>query len=419
MIIERDYYLNKLIKSMNNEQIKIITGIRRCGKSFLLNILFKKYLISIGIKEGQILQIALDDRKNKKFRNADFCYEHVANLAQKHKSIKYYLLLDEVQMMNEFSDVLNGFLHIENLDVYVSGSNSKFLSKDIATEFRGRGKQIKVYPLSFKEFYSAKNTTFSDALNEYFQYGGMPYMINLKDDEDKVEYLKNLFSETYIKDIVERNKIKNDLELETLIDIISSSIGSLTNPQRIANTFKSINKSTISAPTIKKYLDYLKDAFLISETKRYNIKGRKYIGTPSKYYFEDIGLRNARLNFRQQEETHIMENIIFNELKVRGYSVDVGIVEIREKTNNSKYQQKQIEVDFIAYKGSKKYYIQSAYHLPTDEKKIQEERPLLNIADSFKKIIITNDNIILKRDDKGLVTMSMKDFLLNDNSLDL
>ncbi len=419
MLIARDYYLNKIIKAMHNERIKIITGIRRCGKSFLLNRLFKDYLMQMAVKEDQIIQIALDDRKNKHFRNADYCYDYVANLVNQNKAKMHYLLLDEVQMMDDFSDVLNGFLHIENIDVYVTGSNSKFLSKDIVTEFRGRGDEIRIYPLSFKEFYTVKNGDFYDALKEYYSYGGMPYLLRLSSYEDKVNYLKRLLTETYIIDIVERNHVKNDAALETLINIIASSIGSLTNPQRIANTFKSKQNLTISAPTIKNYLDYLKDAFLISEIKRYDVKGRKYIGTPSKYYLEDIGLRNAQLNFRQQEETHIMENVIYNELKIRGYSVDVGVVEIRQKNSVGKYQQKQIEIDFIAYKGNKKYYIQSAYHLPTEVKKAQEERSLLSVADSFKKIVIVNDNIMLKRDEKGLVTMSIKDFLLNDNSLDL
>ncbi len=404
---------------MHNERIKIITGIRRSGKSFLLNKLFKEHLIQTGVNESQIIQIALDDRKYKNFRNADYCYDYVANFVNQNKSSMHYLLLDEVQMMDDFSDVLNGFLHIDNIDVYVTGSNSKFLSKDIVTEFRSRGDEIRIYPLNFKEFYAVKKSDFSDALKEYYTFGGMPYLLRLSNYEDKVNYLKRLLTETYIIDIVERNHIKNDAALETLISIIASSIGSLTNPQRIANTFKSKENLTISAPTIKNYLDYLKEAFLISEIKRYDVKGRKYIGTPSKYYLEDIGLRNALLNFRQQEETHIMENIIYNELKIRGYSVDVGVVEIREKNGAGEYRQKQIEIDFIAHKGSIKYYIQSAYRLPTEEKKAQEERPLISVTDSFKKIIIVNDNIMLKRDEKGLVTMSIKDFLLNDNSLDL
>ncbi len=419
MDIKRNLYLEKLINHKHNDRIKIITGIRRTGKSYLLNKIFNKHLLDTGIDNSQIIKIALDDRKNKKYRNPDICYEYISNLINKQPSKMHYILLDEIQMMDEFSDVLNGFLHFDNVDVYVTGSNSKFLSKDVITEFRGRGDEIRIHPLSFSEFYSASNKDFIDAINEYYTFGGLPYILSLKNYEDKVSYLKNLFTETYIKDIVERNKIKNDKELDILIDIISSSIGSLTNPQRISNTFKSSDKTNITAPTIKKFLDYLKDSFLIDEAKRYDIKGRKYIATPIKYYFEDVGLRNARLNFRQQEETHIMENIIFNELKIRDYSVDVGVIQIKEKDNNQKYHYKQIEIDFIAQKSSKKYYIQSAYNMPTKEKENQELRPLIKTNDSFKKIIIVNDNIMLKRNEYGVVTISLKDFLLNSNSLDL
>ncbi len=417
MFIARDDYLNKLKSKMHNERIKIITGIRRSGKSFLMNRIFKEYLISKGVNDSQIIQIALDDIQHKRYRDPDKCYEYVRKIVSEN-SLMHYILLDEVQMMNEFSDVLNGFLHFDNVDVYVTGSNSKFLSKDVVTEFRGRGDEIRIYPLTFKEFYSLKDIPFDEAFKEYYTYGGLPYILRCSNYKEKIEYLKKLFTETYIKDIVERNAIQNDRELDIIIDIMASSIGSLTNPQRISNTFKSKDNVNISLPTIKKYIDHLRDSFLVTEVKRFDLKGRKYIGTPCKYYFEDVGLRNARLNFRQQEPTHIMENIIFNELSARGYSIDIGIIDIRERKGNG-YQQKRVEIDFVVYDADKKYYIQSAYHLPTEEKKIQEERPLIKIDDSFKKIVIVNDNIMLKRDENGIVTMGIKEFLLNKFSLEL
>ena len=329
----------------------------------------------------------------------------------------YYLLLDEVQMMDCFEDVLNGFLHIKNLDVYVTGSNSKFLSSDVVTEFRGRGDEIRVYPFSFAEFYSAVGGDWSDAWREYYTYGGMPLILSKKTDEEKAKYLQDLFRETYIRDIEERNKIKNNDELEELINVIASGIGCLTNPQKLASTFNSVKHIDISLPTIKQYLNYLQDSFIINKVLRYDIKGKKYISTPSKYYFTDIGLRNARLNFRQQEETHIMENIIYNELNIRGYEVDVGEIGILEK-NATGYTEKKIEIDFVASKGSKKYYIQSAFMMPTEEKKVQEERPLLKITDSFKKIIIVKDNIKPYYDNNGIGFIGLKDFLLDMNSLD-
>ncbi len=419
MIIKRDIYLNRLISHKHNGRVKIITGIRRCGKSFLLFNLFKEHLFEQGVKSDHIIEIAFDDFRYKKYRDSDKCFEFVDSLIKKDSSEKYYILLDEVQLMDEFVNVLNGFLHIPNADVYVTGSNSKFLSKDVATEFRGRGDELKIYPLSFSEFYSAYGHSFEDAWNQYYTYGGLPYILKLEAPNEKIQYLQNLFIETYIRDIVERNAIRNDTELGILIDIIASAVGSLTNPQKLSNSFRSTGKTKISAPTIKKYLDYLQDAFLIAPAQRYDVKGKKYISTPMKYYFEDIGLRNARLNFRQQEETHIMENIIFNELRYREYVVDVGLVELREKGNNGRYHQKQVEIDFIANQGSKKFYIQSAFHIPTSEKKIQEERPLLNVDDSFKKIIVVKDNILMKQDEKGLITIGLKDFLLNPNSLNL
>ncbi len=322
--------------------------------------------------------------------------------------------------MSEFEDVLNSFLHIENLDTYVTGSNSKFLSTDIITEFRGRGDEVHIRPLSFSEYCSAyPDLAWEEAWNQYHTYGGLPYAVLLEKEEDKSNYLQRLFEEVYLKDIMERNKIVNDLQIRTLLDIISSNIGSLTNPRKLENAFKSMGGTTLSVNTIKQYLDYFMDSFLVEKAERYDIKGKKYISTPQKYYFSDLGLRNARLNFRQQEETHIMENIIYNELRYRGYSVDVGVVEINEKQEDNKYMRKQIEVDFVANKGNQRYYVQSAFALPTEEKIAQEERPLINVPDSFKKIVVVKENIMLRRDNNGITTMGLKNFLLDSNSLEL
>lgn len=414
MEIERNHYLRQLIDRKHNGLIKIISGIRRCGKSYLMAKLYYKHLLDSGISPDHIIYIALDDFANKQYRAPDVCYNYVKSALKDNKM--YYLLLDEVQMMADFEDVLNGFLHIKNLDVYVTGSNSKFLSSDVVTEFRGRGDEIRVYPLNFAEYYSATGGDWSDAWREYCTFGGMPLILSQKNDSAKAEYLQELFAETYIKDIEERNRIKNNDELEELINVIASGIGSLTNPQKLSDTFKSVKRVDISAPTIKQYLAYLQDSFLINKAMRYDIKGKKYINTPSKYYFTDIGLRNVRLNFRQQEETHIMENIIYNELNIRGYSVDVGEIGILEKRAGG-YAEKKVEVDFVANQGSKKYYIQSAAYLPTAEKKAQEERPLLKIADSFKKVIIVKDNIKPYHDDNGIVFLGLKDFLLEPDSL--
>lgn len=411
MLIQRDLYLQKLIDRKHNGLVKVVTGIRRCGKSVLLFDLFKQHLLDDGVPEDHIIEIKLDDRANKALRDPDACYEYVRSRVG---AGQYYVLLDEVQLMPEFEDVLNGFLHIKNLDTYVTGSNSKFLSTDIITEFRGRGDEVRVHPLSFAEYHAASDAAWDDDWNEYSTFGGLPHITTLKSDDDKASYLQRLFSETYLRDIIERNGIKNDDELSHLIDIIASSVGSLTNPQKLERTFKSVKKVQISAPTIKRYLGYLEDAFMISQAKRYDIKGRKYINSPLKYYFEDIGLRNARLNFRQQEETHIMENILFNELIIRGYQVDVGVVDFTEKG-----KRKQVEIDFVANLGSKRYYIQSAFALPTEEKRAQEERPLLSVGDSFKKIIVVGGNRKLSRDEYGIVTMGLKEFLLNPNSMDL
>lgn len=418
MVIQRHNYLEKLIARKHNKLIKVITGIRRSGKSFLLFNLFKSHLVSNGVDKSHIIEIELDDRKNRALRDPDNCLEFVTKKITDNKM--YYLFIDEVQYMSEFEDVLNSFLHIDNLDTYVTGSNSKFLSSDIITEFRGRSDEIYVRPLSFAEYCSVyPEMQWDDAWNQYYTYGGLPYTVLLNSEEDKSNYLKRLFEEVYLKDIIERNKITHDLQMKMLLDIISSNIGSLTNPQKLENTFKSVGKTTLSAVTIKQYLDYFIDAFMVEKAERYDIKGRKYISTPQKYYFTDIGLRNARLNFRQQEENHIMENIIYNELRLRGFSVDVGIVEINERQDDGKYIRKQIEIDFVANKGSRRYYIQSAFALPDDEKIRQEERPLINVSDSFKKIVVVKDNILLRRNEDGITTMGLKQFLLDPNSLDL
>lgn len=415
MEIKRDIYLNKLINKMNNGMIKVITGIRRCGKSYLLFELFYNYLLSMGIKEDHIIKIALDDRMNKKYRDPDELCTYVHELIK--DNAMYYILLDEVQFVKEFEDVLNSFLHIKNADTYVTGSNAKFLSKDIITEFRGRGDEVHISPLSFKEFYSVFNGSKQEAWKDYCLYGGLPKITQIKTDEEKVQYLKNIFTETYIKDIKERNKIYNNEELEELLDILSSSIGSLTNPKKLSDTFKSIKKVNLHADTIKNYLDYFVDSYLIEQSKRYDIKGKKYINTPYKYYFSDLGLRNARLNFRQNEETHIMENIIYNELKIKGFNIDVGIVEYNTIDKKGVKTRKQLEVDFVCNKGNKKYYIQSALSLQSKEKIEQEQNSLLRIDDTFKKIIITKDEIKPYYNDNGILIINLFDFLLNEDIL--
>ena len=417
MIIKRDYYLNELIIRMNNSLIKVITGIKGCGKSYLLNKLFYDYLINKGIPEDHIIKIALDDLENIEFHDAKKLDDFIKSKLIDNNN--YYLFVDEVQEVKDFVPLLNGLLKIDNLDVYITGSNSKFLSNDIITEFRGRGDQVHVSPLSFKEFYEACNLGFDKALSDYLVYGGMPFILNRNNDQMKSDYLISLYKEIYLKDIKERYKIKNDLEMSELLDIISSSIGSLTNPTKLSNTFKSVKNISISKNTIDSYLKIFEESFLIESSRRYDIKGKKYIDSPQKYYFSDLGLRNARLNFRQIEETHLMENLIYNELKMRGYLVDIGTLPISEKNENGNYVKKQIEVDFVVNRGSQRYYIQSAYHLINEEKGKQEMRPLINIDDSFKKIIIVRDSIKLKRNEYGIVFMSLEDFLLNSNSLDL
>ncbi len=415
--IKRDIYLQKLIDKKENEMIKVITGIRRCGKSYLLDPIYKNYLLSTGVKEDHIIKLELDSIENKEYLDAPILYNYVMDKIQDDKM--YYILLDEIQKVDDFESVLNSFLRKKNLDVYVTGSNSKFLSSDIITEFRGRGDEVRVYPLTFREYLPACNKDIDEALKEYITYGGMPYILSRKTDEEKSKYLNNLFNNTYINDIVERNNIQKNEILESLINILASSVGSLNNPLKLEKTFKSKGFKNVTAKTINTYIDYLIDAFMINKALRYDIKGKKYINTPSKYYFTDIGLRNARLNFRQQEDNHLMENIIYNELLVRGFNVDVGVVEYMTKDKNNKKMRKQLEVDFVCNKGSNRYYIQSAYAIPTKEKMEQEEQSLIKIDDFFKRIIIVENDIKLWRNEKGIVIMGLKQFLLDDNSLDL
>lgn len=417
MKIKRDLYLNKLIKREKNGLVKVITGIRRCGKSYLLFNLYHDYLIGKGVPADHIIEIALDDIINKELREPMALYKHIKEQIKDNSD--YYLFLDEIQFAGDFSDLVNGLTHIRNLDVYITGSNSKFLSSDILTEFRGRGDEIRVYPLSFAEYSSVYDGSISQAWKDYYTYGGLPLILTRDDDEMKAEYLTTLLEKVYISDIVERNKVKNESELDELVNILASSVGSLTNPSKLVRAFKSIKQSKITDKTVKKYLRFLTDAFLMDKALRYDVKGKKYIETPSKYYFTDVGIRNARLNFRQQEENHIMENIIFNELKIRGYRVDVGLVDIVETGDNGKRTQKGLEIDFIATKGNNKYYIQSAFEMPTEAKEQQEKRSLQKVNDSFKKIVVVKDDIKLKRDDYGITTMGIFDFLLNENSLDM
>ena len=407
MDIKRDKYLNDLINRMHNGMIKVVTGIRRCGKSYLLFSIFKKYLLDQGINDYHIITIELDKRSNNKYRDPDVILEYIESLIIDDE--QYYILLDEVQMLNEFEEVLNSLLHISNADIYVTGSNSKFLSKD----------EIHIYPLTFKEFMEAYDGDMYHGWAEYVIYGGLPLTVTMKTEDQKIKYLTNLFAETYLKDIIERHNIEKTQELEDLINILASAMGSLTNPPKIQATFKSTIQSSISQNTIRQYIEHLEDAFLINKANRYNVKGRKYIGSPVKYYFEDVGLRNARLGFRQVEETHLMENVIYNELRSRGYSVDVGVVEKRTTDETGKSVRKQLEIDFVANLGSKRYYIQSAFSIPTEEKRLQEKASLVNVNDSFKKIIIVKDVVNVTRDEDGITTMSIYDFLLKENSLEL
>lgn len=431
MQIKRDFYLQKLIDRKHNQMIKVITGIRRCGKSYLLNTLFYQHLLSEGISEDHIIRFAFDsaddllqigeslieiEKKNRKVDPEKFMTYIRTKVVDKDM---YYLLLDEVQLLGCFESVLNGYLRKDNMDVFVTGSNAKFLSSDIITEFEGRGDEVHMFPLSFAEFMSAYSGDKYEGFSEYMLYGGIPLVVLRQKPEDKAALLKNLFSEIYVRDIAKRNKVKNISELEDLLNVLSSSIGSLTNPEKLKNTFRSVKKSKITSNTIKKYLSHFEDSFLVEAADRYDIKGRSYIETPKKYYFSDLGLRNARINFRQFEQTHAMENAIYNELRMRGYSVDVGVITVSEKDGNGKSVRKQLEVDFVCNLGSKRYYIQSAYSLPDKEKRQQEIRPFRKIDDSFKKIVITKEIVPAFYDENGVLTINVYDFLLNPSSIEM
>lgn len=417
MEIKRDYYLNKLIAKKHNGLIKVITGIRRCGKSYLLFTLFKNHLTESGVADDHIIEIPFDSFENKKYRDPEILYPYVKE--QIADGGMYYILLDEVQLLDEFESVLNGFMRMKNVDVYVTGSNARFLSKDIITEFRGRGDELHIQPLSFAEFMSVYDGNKYDGWNEYVLYGGLPPVVLLRTAEQKIELLKSLFQETYINDIISRHSVKHRDEFEELINILASAIGSLTNPKKLTDTFKSKKNKVISSNTIRSYLDYLCDAYVVSRATRYDIKGKKYIDTPQKYYFSDVGIRNACINFRQLEENHTMENVIYNELIARNFNVDVGIITSTGKDNDGKFVRKQLEVDFVCNKGSKRYYIQSAFSIPDREKMEQESNSLLRIDDSFKKIIVVKDLPAPTYTEDGILVISVYDFLLNSNSLDM
>ena len=417
MVINRDIYLNRLIASKHNGLIKIITGLRRCGKSYLLFKLFKEHLRNVGVDDNHIIQVDLEDRRNKNLRNPDVLLAHIDSKMKDNDM--YYILLDEVQCVKDFEDVLNSYLKIENADIYVTGSNSKFLSTDIITEFRGRGTQICVHPLSFAEIMSVDQRHPIDVWNDYYTYGGLQLVLSLSTDEAKESYLKDLYAKVYLTDIKDRYSIRCDSELQELLQIIASTIGSPTNPSKLENTFKSVKNVTLSSKTINTYLSYLEDAFLIEKSIRYDIKGKKYINTLAKHYFTDMGIRNAILGFRQMVENHIMENVIYNELRIRGYSVDVGMVETRPLNSEGKRIRKQYEVDFVANRGSQRYYIQSAFIMPTDSKERQESNSLLNIDDAFKKIIIVKDYIKPKRNQLGIITIGLIDFLLKPELMEM
>lgn len=417
MIIQRPHYLQKLIDCRHNGLIKTITGIRRCGKSYLLFQLFSSWLKEQGISDDHVIKIDLENRRNKELRNPDVLLEYIDSKINDDEM--HYVMIDEVQLVSEFEDVLNSYLKMPNVDVYATGSNAKFLSKDVITTFRGRSIEIKVYPLSFREFFSAYDGQQEDALDAYMTYGGMPQILDFNDEGLKSDYLKNLYTETYLRDIKERYQIKNDEEMENLLDFISSSIGSLTNPTKLANTFETVKKEKISRNTVCTYLEYICEAFLAEKASRYDVKGKKYLDTPYKYYFTDLGLRNARLNFRQLEPSHMMENIIYNELRIRGFNVDVGVVPIVRRNAEGKQERVRLEIDFVCNKGSRKYYIQSAYQMLDEDKIRQEEASLRNVDDSFKKIIVVGNNIIIRRNEAGITTMGIYDFLLKENSLEL
>ena len=416
MEIKRDRYLNTLISKEHNGLIKVITGMRRCGKSYLLFTLFKEHLLSEGVAEDHIIEIAFDAFENRKYRDPDVLYPY---LKEQIKDVAmYYVLLDEIQLLGEFESILNSLIRMKNVDVYVTGSNARFLSKDVITEFRGRGDEVHMHPLSFAEFMSVYQGTKQDGWNEYMLYGGIPLVLEFTTPDQKIAFLKSLFEETYISDIVGRYHIRNKAELEDLLNILSSAIGSLTNPEKLSATFQTVKKKKISTSTLRRYIDYLCDSFLIDSAIRYDVKGKKYIDTPVKYYFTDMGLRNARLNFRQIEETHSMENIIFNELKMRGFNVDVGVIVQYETNGKGNGTRKQLEIDFVCNQGSKRYYIQSAYAIPDQTKMEQEQRSLMLTGDFFKRLIITKDTPAPYYNESGVLIMSVYDFLLNQNSLE-
>lgn len=414
--IKRDVYLQRLKDREQNGLVKIITGIRRCGKSYLLNTLFYNYLKDKHVEDNHIIKISLDDDENSDLLQPKALSRHIKSLITDDEL--YYILLDEIQLADNFVGVLNGLLKLPNVDIYVTGSNSKFLSTDIVTEFRGRGDEVRILPLSFAEFMSVYQGTVAQGWKEYYTYGGLPLVLAQKSEEAKMSYLKGQLKNVYLNDIIDRNDIKDKDQINAIVEILASSIGSLTNPLKLSNTFRSVASSSIADKTVANYLAYLEDAFLVDKSKRYDVKGRKYLSTPSKYYFTDLGLRNAALNFRQQEENHIMENVIYLELLKRGFAVDVGIVETSKRDSQGKIIRNYAEVDFVANRGNNKYYIQSAFAMDTDEKQAQEKNSLLNIRDFFKKIIVVKDDIQRKRDENGIVTMSIYDFLLDENSID-
>lgn len=417
MEIKRDKYLRELESMRHTGFVKIVTGIRRCGKSYLLFNLFDFYLRSRGVEASHIVKVALDGYESRHLRNPDSLYEFLDHSIV--DDDMHYFLLDEIQLVDHFAEVLNAFLRRGNVDIYVTGSNARLLSKDVITEFRGRGHEIRMFPLTFAEYMSVYDGTRQRALDEYMTYGGLPQIFDYKTDRQKAQFLKNLFAETYLRDIKERYAIRKDDDLEELLDIIASDVGCLTNPNKLAATFKSVKRSDVSNATVKRYLDCLQDAFLIEKATRYDLKGRRYVDSPFKYYFCDMGLRNARLNFRQTEKTHLMENVVYNELLARGYNVDVGVLPVRRMNSAGQVQRSQLEIDFVCNLGSKRYYIQSAYAMPTPEKRAQEEAALRQVDDSFKKIIVTADDAIVHRDEAGITTMSIYDFLLDERSLDL
>ena len=417
MNINRDIYLKRLIDSRHNRMIKVVTGVRRCGKSYLLFHLFTEWLIAEGVADDHIITVNLEDRRNKSLRDPDNLLEYIDGRMMDKEM--YYILLDEIQMVNEFEDVLNSYLNVDNADVYVTGSNAKFLSKDVITEFRGRGDEIHMLPLSFGEFFSVYDGDYKMALDEYLTYGGLPQILSYKTEKQKVDYLKGLFEKTYISDIVGRYHVKNETELGEMVNIVASAVGSLTNPTKIVNTFATVKNVKITNDTVKKWLDYLCDSFLVSRSMRYDVKGRRYIDTPSKYYFSDLGLRNARLNFRQNEKTHLMENMIYNELLYRGFNVDVGVVVTETTSSEGKRQKVQLEIDFVCNQGSRRYYIQSAYKMDTDEKRRQECLSLSKVDDSFKKVVIVADDQLVHHDDQGITTICLRDFLTKTSALDL